>query len=212
MREALVSLDESELAAVGLEELVSICRSAGIEDFEEFACYGDGAIVQVEVAARLDEKRFASLDYVDRWERLAESDGSHLYLIAFTAPGIGDAAADHADDLVGCCEPTLTDNGATMSFVGPQAAISGIVDEYERAGLSPDLRKIAAYDGRRDSLDALTDRQREVVRTAYEMGYYEVPREVSTAEIAGELDLDGSTVAEHLQRAERNLLSNYLGQ
>jgi predicted DNA binding protein len=42
------------------------------------------------------------------------------------------------------------------------------------------------------------------------MGYYEVPRDVSTNEIAAQLDLDSSTVAEHLQRAERNLLSTHL--
>jgi predicted DNA binding protein len=41
------------------------------------------------------------------------------------------------------------------------------------------------------------------------MGYFAVPREVSTDEIAGELGLDSSTVAEHLQRAEKNLLSKY---
>jgi len=42
------------------------------------------------------------------------------------------------------------------------------------------------------------------------MGYYEVPKQVSSEEIAAELDLDPSTVAEHLQRAERNLLGQLL--
>ena len=42
------------------------------------------------------------------------------------------------------------------------------------------------------------------------MGYYEVPREASTADIAAEIDVDPSTVTEHLQRAERNLLSHHL--
>ena len=45
---------------------------------------------------------------------------------------------------------------------------------------------------------------------AYEMGYYEVPREVSTADVAAELGVDASTVTEHLQRAEHNLLARYL--
>jgi predicted DNA binding protein len=42
------------------------------------------------------------------------------------------------------------------------------------------------------------------------MGYYEVPKEVSADEIAAELNLDSSTVNEHLQRAERNLLEQIL--
>lgn len=48
------------------------------------------------------------------------------------------------------------------------------------------------------------------MQTAFNMGYYEVPREVSTEEIAAELGLDPSTVTEHLQRAERTVLSQLL--
>ena len=58
--------------------------------------------------------------------------------------------------------------------------------------------------------EELTDRQREVVETASEAGYYEV-REASTAAVAEELGLDPSTVPEHLQRAERNLLTHHIG-
>jgi len=53
-------------------------------------------------------------------------------------------------------------------------------------------------------------RQREVIETAWERGYYEVPKAVSTEELATELELDPSTVSEHLQRAERNLLGQLL--
>ena len=42
------------------------------------------------------------------------------------------------------------------------------------------------------------------------MGYYEVPKEVSADDIAAEIDLESSTVNEHLQRAERNLLGRFL--
>lgn len=42
------------------------------------------------------------------------------------------------------------------------------------------------------------------------MGYYDVPRNASTEEVAAELELDGSTVSEHLQRAERNVLRRVL--
>jgi predicted DNA binding protein len=50
-----------------------------------------------------------------------------------------------------------------------------------------------------------------VLRTAHRLGYFAVPREASTAEVAAALGLDDSTVAEHLQRAERNLLDRLLG-
>jgi DNA-binding CsgD family transcriptional regulator len=210
MREAVVSIGDADLAALGLDDLVSLCRDAGLLDFEEFACLGTGAVVQVEVETRLDEGRLDALDCVDEWDHVSAKDDAHLYLVAFTAPAISEDAADHAGDLVGTCDPDIDERGATLSFTGSQDAIRGTLGEDESAGASPDLRKLGAYDGRNRPLDALTDRQREVVRTAYDMGYYEVPREVSTGDVAAELDLDPSTVAEHLQRAERNLLRHHL--
>lgn len=210
MREANVTVSDSGFDAMGIEELVSLGREAGIRDLEELACHGTGAVVQVEVESRYDEAGLSALTCVDRWEHVTETDGGHLYVIAFTAPELPDSLSEQAEDLIGTCDPELDDGNATMSFVGPQETISGTIGEYEAAGISPDLRKLGSYEGRDEPVDALTDRQREVIRTAFEMGYYEVPREVSTERVAAELDLDASTVAEHLQRAERNVLSQVL--
>lgn len=52
----------------------------------------------------------------------------------------------------------------------------------------------------------LTERQREVVRTAIRMGYYDVPRTVSQDEIATELNCAPSTTAEHLRKAESRVI------
>jgi DNA-binding CsgD family transcriptional regulator len=114
------------------------------------------------------------------------------------------AAVDRNAPVV--CEPSVDDKGATLSLVGPQAALAERLATYEAAGIALGLRGLDDYDGRPGPLAALTARQREVLRTAHRLGYYAVPREASTDEVADVLGLDDSTVAEHLQRAERNLL------
>ncbi|MEF8887534.1 MAG: helix-turn-helix domain-containing protein, partial [Haloarculaceae archaeon] len=50
------------------------------------------------------------------------------------------------------------------------------------------------------------DRQREVVETAYEMGYFEYPRESNATEVATALDIQPSTFTEHLTAAQGKLL------
>ncbi len=210
MREANVSVGASGFEAMGIEELIELGREAGILAFEELACQGTGAMVQVEVATRYDEDRLSGLDCVNEWEHVAETDDGHLYVISFTAPELPEALAEEAEALIGTCDPDIGERDATMSLVGPQDSIARTMAEYEDAGVSPELERLATYQGDSTPLDALTDRQREVIETAYEMGYYEVPRELSTAELAAELDLDPSTVAEHLQRAERNVLGRVL--
>lgn len=210
MREANVTVSDSDFDAMGIEEFVSLGREAGIREFEELVCHGTGAVVQVEVETRYDEERLAELACVDEWEHVSETDGGQLYVIAFTAPELPDSLAEEAEDLLGTCDPKLDDESATLSLVGSQETISGTISEYEAAGLSPDLRALGSYDGGTDPTDALTDRQREVIQTAFEMGYYDVPRDASTEAVAAELELDGSTVSEHLQRAERNVLRRVL--
>jgi hypothetical protein len=56
----------------------------------------------------------------------------------------------------------------------------------------------------------LTDRQQEVLVTAYEMGYFERPRRANASEVAAQLDITQSTLSEHLVTAQRKLLADIL--
>ncbi|WP_135304871.1 helix-turn-helix domain-containing protein [Haloarcula amylovorans] len=207
MREAEVSITDNELAAMGIAELFAIVSEAELLAFEALACRGNGAVVQIEVATRCDETALAGLEYVDQLNHVAARDDAHVYVISFTAPDLPASLAETAAELVGTCDPDVDDHSATLSLVGPQAAIAGHLDDYEQAGVSPALQRLGEYDGSAGLLDSLTSRQREVIETAWEMGFYEVPKDVSAEEIAIKLGLESSTVNEHLQRAERNLLT-----
>ena len=208
MREADVSIPDSEFETVGLGEFVSLCRDAGFTDLVEFACHGNGGIELVFVETPLDEQGLEALDCVNRWERVNETEGSITYLIEFDVPDLPETLATYAGELV--CEPTVTEEGVELSFAGSHDAICGTLTDYEQAGMNVTLRKLSEYGGRRQLLDVVTDRQREVLQTAHGMGYYEVPRQVSTTDIAEALAVDPSTVVEHLQRAERNLMNEIL--
>jgi len=52
-----------------------------------------------------------------------------------------------------------------------------------------------------------TDRQREVVRAAFEAGYYDWPRSCTGAEVASAVDISSATFSEHIHAAERTLLT-----
>jgi predicted DNA binding protein len=53
---------------------------------------------------------------------------------------------------------------------------------------------------------AFTERQREVLRTAHEMGYFERPKGANAGDVAAELDIAQSTFAEHLAAAQTKLM------
>ena len=54
--------------------------------------------------------------------------------------------------------------------------------------------------------DGFTDRQREALRIAYELGYFDIPRGASLEDVAGELDIAPSSVSERLRRAQTQLI------
>jgi hypothetical protein len=56
----------------------------------------------------------------------------------------------------------------------------------------------------------LTDRQREVLETAHEMGYYDHPKRANATEVADELGISQTTFSEHLAAAQCKLLSELL--
>jgi predicted DNA binding protein len=56
----------------------------------------------------------------------------------------------------------------------------------------------------------LTDRQREVLAAAYELGYFDSPRRANATEVAEELDIDVSTFTEHLAAAQSTLMEDLL--
>lgn len=210
MREAIVTLSDSELEAMGFGGLVSTLRDAGIRDVELLEDRGSNCVPQVEVEDRIDLDEVGTFECVDGADLVAEKDDSYVYLFELTATELPEGTPDDHEALIGNCDTALTERGVLVSLVGSQEAIRDMIRNYEAAGVSPSLQKLAEYDGGSNTLDALTDRQLTVIRTAFQLGFYEVPREASTEDVAVELDLDPATVSEHLQRAERNLLTQQL--
>lgn len=57
----------------------------------------------------------------------------------------------------------------------------------------------------------VTARQREALLLAVEWGYYAIPRETGTADLAARLGISKQSVTERLRRGTANLVRNTLG-
>lgn len=59
-------------------------------------------------------------------------------------------------------------------------------------------------------LARLTGKQRKALLLAYTLGYYDVPRKISSEGLAKRLKVNKSTLVEHLRKAQRRILSAIL--
>jgi DNA-binding CsgD family transcriptional regulator len=77
-------------------------------------------------------------------------------------------------------------------------------------GVDVTVERLGPYPS--DDVDALlTARQREVLATARELGYYETPRRATHEDVADRIGLSVGTVTEHLQKIEARVFEHLTG-
>lgn len=206
MREATIHVSDDIFESFGIGEFLSVMRDAGLDRMTELQCRRPGCLLVVEVADSIQSERLSSLDNIKWWERI-DGGGTNTYLCKLTVPALEDEVDPHHETDISEGDIGVTDEGMDLRIVGSQDDISDRVAEYEQSGSEVLLRSIGDYQGPEGPLDALTARQREVLATAFELGYFVVPGEVTTEDVAVELDLSPSTVREHLTRAQYNVLA-----
>lgn len=149
-------------------EIVSLVRDAGLRDNTELACESGGCLVVITVAAPIAEDERAAIDHVEWWERLSDGGDRVVYLFKISFSGFDEDVRPMLTSDVPGDEIRVDDNGINVALVGSQEAIAREISEYDDAGMTVLLERVADYDGPRTTLDALSDCQREILRTAYE--------------------------------------------
>lgn len=104
----------------------------------------------------------------------------------------------------------FVEEGVALTVAGPSSALrEAFRDATDLVGV--EVQWSGEYDPAvTDALPQLTSRQREAIRTAYDLGFYEKPRETSYEEIADALDCAPSTANELLRRAETTIVGAVL--
>lgn len=96
----------------------------------------------------------------------------------------------------------VRDSGVVVSFLSPGPLVCRkILDEMKEAGLQVELLSKTSLDMKH----VLTRRQRDILYTAFSMGYFSPSRQTTLREIADALGLSKSTVSRHLRAALRKL-------
>jgi hypothetical protein len=207
MRQAVLSVDDETLAEFGF----AVFQDAGFLDVEILSCEGPRGVSRIHVAERPDERRLDEIDAISWWKRVSSEESEQVYLVEMNVADRLASRGIDADGVLRAERAEVHERGVTVDQAGSHERLGDMLADLQAAGLGVSLEKLRDYRVRETPLDCLTDRQREVLEVAYELGYFDVPRRSSTSAVAAELGLDDSTVAEHLQRAERNLLGTLLG-
>lgn len=216
MRRLILEVSEKELTKVGIElppfkkikslELLYFLR----QDHEEFA-----AISQVEFKDSTSKIEDLLVGGFLVEAQVLERQKNGVYIVFLRSGPSLSSVLNSIGIESGYLFPPLgiSDEKVKFSFLGSEQQIKDFMEGIDAIGIR--YRIVLLTDANfspTSPLNQLTEKQREVLITAYKLGYYEIPRKITSEALANKLGLVDSTVAEHLRKAEQRLMMQILGQ
>ena len=199
--EALGPLHEGicESSDIDREVIVGGQAVDGVETITSFV-YGEPEAYEALLRAQ---------DAVEEYDITPSEDGFFCYLrreLGHEGLSLLNALAQETVVVVPPIE-VRSDRTLRLTIVGHSAALTTVLEDVP-AGTTLDVRWVS--DDVTVTEPPVTDRQQMALRTAREVGYYEIPREAGIDVVAGELDIAVSTASELLRRAEANAIERVL--
>lgn len=156
---------------------------------------------RADIRAELDTREnllayevFASTDRTHHVYQHVEQDSDLLWLLAHLK----------AHRLLIDFPISYDDHGVTVRIVGEPELMQRAFDDLpETVRDELTIERLTEYVPDVPALGAgLTTRQREILETAVEIGYYDDPRRATVTDIATELGISQATASEHLRKLE----------
>ena len=100
-----------------------------------------------------------------------------------------------------------------VELVGEEGGLREFLNREElKLEEAPKILSLTRFEPKTDGslVSALSPQQRRALLTAYGLGYYDLPKRISSEHLASLLKIDKSTLAEHLRKAEKNIIKSVL--
>lgn len=201
-----------------LHPMQQFIREENVVEYEELVTWNRRSDAPVEhelfyVEVTDTDRYLSAIEGVDslRWYRVARIGDGSLYVFVCQETREEEVILRRAFARleVVLVLPIVYDREAamTMTIVGSGENLTTLVDSLP-GQIEVTIEEIGEYDRPNARVTgALTDRQFEVLQTALDLGYFEVPREASLAELAAELGCAKSTVSVTLRKAQATIVS-----
>ena len=101
----------------------------------------------------------------------------------------------------------LEGNRLVFSILGEKKALSSFLTSFKKIVGDLIVLQIQDYTYNDEGiLSELTDRQKEILIKAKQLGFYEIPRKITTLELAEEFGISKTAILEHLRKAEGKIM------
>ncbi|MHA1728417.1 MAG: helix-turn-helix domain-containing protein [Promethearchaeota archaeon] len=95
---------------------------------------------------------------------------------------------------------------ASIELIAERGKLDNFLNEMEDLSLDFSIKRLGPY----NKTVLLTERQKEILTKAFNMGYFEIPRRISLSNLAAEFSISPSSLSETLRRINKSLAEDYI--
>ncbi|MGB2825170.1 MAG: helix-turn-helix domain-containing protein [Thermoplasmata archaeon] len=100
------------------------------------------------------------------------------------------------------------DGGIQWNVIAPNgAALTKLVDDMKGVGASVLVEKVTVLRTARE----LTIEQERALQTAFDLGYFDIPKKIKLDDLARRLNISKATLDVVLRRAQRKVVASHVG-
>jgi hypothetical protein len=213
MRTLTLEIEPFETVKEEMAETFAHVRSYSIletlkMDYQEGICIEILEFTLKEGVSIYDIKTIGNMEILSV---LKSIDNKHTCLIRYTESEEAKEQFQESDlGLIHTIPTIISLEKFTISMMGEQKNLSDFVEMMRNAGT---IRKMsfrrAAYQ-KADILSVLTDKQKDVMVAAFQNGYYDFPKKISSKQLCQMVSISKPTLLQHMRKAEGRILKEIM--
>jgi len=177
------------------------------QDLKEFAAI---CKIKFKASAPTNHPFFGARNLVQAQLLEKTRDGSYTYFIK-SKISRGHYALFRGIDGFVIVPFEFKDGKFKITFVGSASAVRKFLQRASKSRLPFKIKSLTdARFSDESALNRMTERQRKVLLTAFNLGYYSIPKKITSEELARNLDMKSSTLIIHRIKAERHVIQALL--
>ena len=209
MRTLTLEIEPFETVKAEMAETFAHVRSYSIletlkMDYKEGICIEIFEFTLKEGSSIEDMRTMGNLEILSV---LKSIDNKHTCLIRYTESEESIGQFQESDlGLIHTIPTIISPEKFTLSMIGERKNLEDFIKMMRNAGTIRNMSfRKAAYQ-KADILAVLTDKQREVMVAAFQNGYYDYPKKISSERLCHKVSISKPTLLQHMRKAEGRIL------
>jgi len=189
------TLEQLQVLRLDREEIAMICRI----ELEE-------AVSNIEDYIKLINVNAFEVKLLER-----EKTGAYIVFVKVKRPTSHPGYSSIGKDDAYFVSREIREGKVKVTFLGNAKQIKKTLEALQRSGRRYRIISLTDAKFSIDSpLNTLTEKQRKVLLTAYKLGYYNLPRKISSEQLAKKLNIHKTALVNHRRKAELRILTQML--